>query len=205
MRVRPVDNRATSNPGQQAREFGLELHHPLLPALLPFDLLSVRLGNPYGTPPTSSPRARFTAKAALVRWRIRCRSYSANPSMNVRMSRSSGESPLKTPSAAWTVAPTVAVTGLVLAVVSLVLGIYNTWQARQRHGWDKADREREEARRRWCEEERRKLTDPSVRAHPVPPNKTDWAQWGEEHGYFRVAPGGIGGTLVLVLAGPKRP
>ena len=99
---------------------------------------------------------------------------------------------------------TVAVTGLVLAVVSLVLGIYNTWQARQRHGWDKADREREEARRRWCEEERRKLTDPSVRAHPVPPNKTDWAHWGEEHGYFRISPAGIGGTSVLVLAGPKR-
>jgi len=100
---------------------------------------------------------------------------------------------------------TVAVTGLVLAVVSLVLGIYNTWRARQRHGWDKADRERDHARRRWCEEERRKLTDPGVRTHPVPPDKTDWAQWGEEHGYFRVAPGGIGGTLVLVLAGPKRP
>jgi hypothetical protein len=98
---------------------------------------------------------------------------------------------------------TVAVTGLVLAVVSLVLGIYNTLQARQRHGWDKADRDREDARRRWCEEERRKLTDPSVRAHPVPPDKTEWAHWGEDNGYFRIRAGGIGGALVLVLPGPK--
>jgi uncharacterized protein HemX len=98
---------------------------------------------------------------------------------------------------------TVAVLGLVLAVVSLVLGIYNTLQAREKHGWAREDRARDEARRLWCEEERRKLVENIGSSHPVAPDKTDWAQWGEKQGYFRVQPGGLGGGLVLVLAAPK--
>jgi len=97
----------------------------------------------------------------------------------------------------------VAISGLALAAVSLALGIYNALQARQRHGWAKTDRDREEARRQWCEEERRKLVERIGNSHPVPPDKSEWALWGEQNGYFRRYPGGPG-SMVLVLAGPKQ-
>ena len=61
-----------------------------------------------------------------------------------------------------------------------------------------------EARRAWCEEERKKLIQ-NTGDHWVPPDKTDWALWGEENGYFRRSPGGPGGRMVLILPAPKRP
>lgn len=86
-----------------------------------------------------------------------------------------------------------------VAVLALLLSIYNTLQARRKHRWEEADRERVDARRLWCEDEQRKLFDPNWHGrHPVTPDKPPWARWGKEQGYFDLQPGGQAGEWVLV-------
>lgn len=63
---------------------------------------------PKGIRPTHSPFAFFAASAALVRARMRPRSYALAPSITVFMKQSAGVSPFPSPAAETTVAPAFA-------------------------------------------------------------------------------------------------
>jgi len=93
---------------------------------------------------------------------------------------------------------------LLLGAIGTFLGVRSELRSRREHGWKREEHEREEAQReeeaaraRWCDEQRAKLlAGQSVR---VPPEKMQWAMWGEQQRYFKAVPHPLGTEVVLVL------
>ncbi len=84
-----------------------------------------------------------------------------------------------------------AIGGLVLGAVGLCLGIYNVLMAREKHGWEKQDRAREEGQRRWCQDKVEALLKglppaASPRSIEVEPDRHDWAQWAHDQGELKL-------------------
>jgi hypothetical protein len=81
----------------------------------------------------------------------------------------------------------------------LALGIYNARMNREKHAWEKADRERDGARARWCEEQRVALKGMEGTALlEIAAEDVAWAKWGEEQGLLRLRPRGDGKWFVFL-------
>jgi hypothetical protein len=84
-----------------------------------------------------------------------------------------------------------AIAGFVLSVVSLALGICNAMMAREKHGWEKQDRAREEQRERWVREKLEKLKampdrPDAPRALEVESDRQEWAQHAADLGLLKL-------------------
>jgi hypothetical protein len=92
--------------------------------------------------------------------------------------------------AAWGQSAT-AIGGFVLGAAGLGLGIYNTLMAREKHGWEKQDRAREERRERWVQEMVEKLKampdrPDAPRVLEVESNRHEWAQQAADLGLLKL-------------------
>lgn len=92
-----------------------------------------------------------------------------------------------------------AIAGFLTGVAGLGLGIYNARMNSEKHAWEKADREREVARKRWCDEKRAALgLMQGTALIQITAEEVAWAKWGDEQGLLRVRKRGDGEWFVFL-------
>lgn len=83
-----------------------------------------------------------------------------------------------------------AIGGFVLGTAGLAVGVYNMLMAREKHGWEKQDRAREEQRERWVHEKVEKLKAmphrPDAPPLEVEADRHEWAQHAADLGLLKL-------------------
>jgi hypothetical protein len=92
--------------------------------------------------------------------------------------------------AAWGQSAT-AIGGFVLGAAGLGLGIYNSCMAREKHGWEKKNRAREQERERWVQEKVQTLKamphrSDAPRVLEVESDRHEWAQRAADLGLLKL-------------------
>lgn len=97
----------------------------------------------------------------------------------------------------------IAALALVVSIGSFVVSFLAYRRASEKHEWERDERTKAEARRMWCMEQRDWLNVHWSEEVDLTTDKVEWANWGQENGYFVIRRGLLG--PVLRKAGDPRP